>query len=163
MKTIGPLSYLQCRRGLAMWFAVVCIIALTSCAGMGDRVSQPDAAPKNIIILFADGVAPTQWELGLYASRALRNRPFTVTDTVFKQGTLGLMSTYPANAMVTDSAAAASAMSTGHKTNNDMAGVTPDGKAVQSLMEAAKGSSRRIGIVTTATVYDASPAGFAAH
>lgn len=139
------------------------LLALAGCAGTPDRVAADSAVPKNIIIMFADGTAPSQWELGRYASRTLRDRPFVVTDTVFKSGMFGVMSTNPANAMVTDSAAAATAMSTGYKTNNDMAGVTPDGKSVQTLMEAAKASGKRIGIVTTAAVYDASPAGFAAH
>jgi alkaline phosphatase len=92
--------------------------------------AQHYAAPKNIIILFADGAAATQWELGRYTSRELRNRPFAVTDVVFRQGTLGLLTAHSADSPVTDSAAAASAMSTGHKTNNGMAGVTPDGKPV---------------------------------
>jgi alkaline phosphatase len=92
--------------------------------------AQHYAAPKNIIILFADGAAATQWELGRYTSRELRNRPFAVTDVVFRHGTLGLLTTHSADSPVTDSAAAASAMSTGHKTNNGMAGVTPDGKPV---------------------------------
>src|SRR4051812_22115740 len=42
--------------------------------------------PKNIIVLFADGVAATQWEFGRYSSRALRNAGFAVTDVVFQSG-----------------------------------------------------------------------------
>src|SRR5689334_2291259 len=71
------------------------------------------AAPKNIIVLFADGTAATQWELGRYASRLLRNQPFAPTDVVFRQGVLGLLSTNSADSAVTDSAAAATAMSIG--------------------------------------------------
>jgi alkaline phosphatase len=139
------------------------LLALAGCTGTPDREGSGAPAPRNVIILFADGAAATQWELGRHASRLLRNRPFAVTDVVFDRGSLGLMFTHPANAIVTDSAAAASAMSTGYKTDNDMAGVTPDGKPVQTLMETAKARGKRIGIVTTAAVYDASPAAFAAH
>jgi hypothetical protein len=46
------------------------------------------AAPKNIIIVFGDGAAATQWEFGRYTSRALRDKPFAVTDVVFKTGVL---------------------------------------------------------------------------
>jgi alkaline phosphatase len=119
--------------------------------------------PKNIIILFADGAAATQWEFGRYSSRLLRKQPFVTTDVVFRQGALGLLATTPANAIVTDSAAAATAMSTGVKTNNFMLGVTPDGKPVETLMEAARKAGKRIGLITTATIYDASPAGFSVH
>ena len=137
---------------------------LLVCACSGVPVSQEAVAtPKNIIILFADGAASTQWELGRYSSRALRNRPFAVTDVVFKDGVLGLLSTHSADSPVTDSAAAATAMSTGFKTNNGMAGVTPDGKPARVVMEAAKARGKGIGIVTTATVYDASPAAFSTH
>ena len=141
------------------------LLLVTSCAEL--RISQSAAetavAPKNIIILFADGAASTQWELGRYTSHAMRNRPFVVTDEVFKNGALGLMSTHSAVSPVTDSAAAASAMSTGYKTNTDMVGTTPDGKPAQVIMEIAKARGKRIGLVSTAAVHDASPAAFSTH
>lgn len=121
------------------------------------------AAPKNIIILFADGAAPTQWELGRYASRVLRNQPFVVTDRVFRDGSLGLLSTHPAGVYVTDSAAGASAMATGFKARNGAVSVTPDGGRPRTVMEAAKQAGKRIGLVTTAQIYDASPAAFSVH
>jgi len=120
-------------------------------------------APKNVIILYGDGAAGTQWELGRYTSRALRGKSFVITDVVFREGALGLMSTYSADSMVTDSAAAGTALSTGHKTNNGMAGVTPNGDRVRTVMEAAKARGKRIGLVTTAEIYDASPAAFSVH
>ena len=144
------------------WIVALGIALLSGCASL---MPQPEAArtPKNIIILFGDGAAATQWELGRYSSRVLRDRPFAITDVVFSEGDLGLLTVHSADSFVTDSAAAASAMSTGHKTNNGMAGVTPDGKNVRTLMEAAKARGKRIGLVTTAPVHDASPAAFAAH
>src|SRR5262245_37977917 len=67
----------------------------------------PVPAPKNVIIMFADGAAPTQWEFGRYSSQVLRKQPFVTTDVVFREGALGLMITTPHGAFVTDSAAAA--------------------------------------------------------
>lgn len=121
------------------------------------------AAPKNIIIMFADGAAPTQWELGRYASRVLRNQPFVVTDRVFRDGALGMLSTHPSDLFVTDSAAGASAMATGMKVQNGAVSVTPDGSRPRTVMEAAKQAGKRIGLVTTAQIYDASPAAFSVH
>ncbi|HEV2008496.1 MAG TPA: alkaline phosphatase [Burkholderiales bacterium] len=138
-----------------------CALVVTGCAGI--PAGGNAQAPKNIIIMFADGAASTQWELGKYSARHLRNESFAVTDVVFREGTLGMLSTHPANALVTDSAAAATAMSTGSKTNNDMIGMTPDGKPLRTLMETAKASGKRIGLVTTSTVHDASPAAFSVH
>jgi alkaline phosphatase len=121
------------------------------------------APPKNVIVLYADGAAATQWEFGRYSSRALRNADFAVTDTVFHQGTLGFLTTHPHEAFVTDSAAAASAMSTGVKTTNGAIAVGPDGTPVRTAAEVARAHGKRIGLVTTAEVYDASPAAFSVH
>jgi alkaline phosphatase len=135
--------------------ALLVFAAGTACAD--------EAKPKNIIILFADGVAATQWELGRYSARALHNRSFAATDVVFKDGVLGLLSTDPRDAFVTDSAAAASAMSTGVKVDNFAVSMTPDGKAHRTIMEAAKAAGKKVGLVTTAEIYDASPAAFSVH
>jgi alkaline phosphatase len=150
------------RRALAVALAGVAL-ALAGCASTGDSPAQAAQQPKNIIILFADGAALTQWEFGRYSSHQLRKQPFAVTDTVFKQGTLGLLMTHSANSMVTDSAASATAMSTGVKTDNFMVGVTPDGRPLTTLFEAAKAAGKRTGLVTTAEIYDASPAAFSVH
>ncbi len=119
--------------------------------------------PKNIIIMFADGATATQWELGKYSARQLFNESFTVTDVVFRKGELGMLSTHPLDAYITDSAAAASAMSTGYKVNNFAVSMSPDGKPYKTVMEAAKAAGKRLGLVTTAMVYDASPAAFSVH
>lgn len=147
-------------RGLRQLFLILLGLAAFVAAGMPALAAQQ---PKNVIILFADGAAATQWDFGRQSSRVLRQQGFAATDVVFKEGTLGLLVTSPANAYVTDSAAAGSAMSTGHKVNNGAVAVTPDGKSVPTLMEIAKRNGKRIGLVSTATIYDATPAGFSIH
>ncbi|MGZ8209673.1 MAG: alkaline phosphatase [Burkholderiales bacterium] len=150
------------RRGSVALFALLALLWLAGCAQVAPLGGQA-AAPKNIIIMFGDGAAATQWEFGRYTSRELRSKPFAVTDVVFKTGVLGLLSVHSADSFVTDSAAAATAMSTGYKTNNGMAGVTPDGKPVRTVMEAARESGKRIGLVSTAALHDASPTAFSVH
>lgn len=143
--------------------ALACtVLLLAGCVAKGGTAAG--AHPKNIIILFADGTAPTQWDFGRYSSRVLRGRGFATTDVVFDKGSLGLLITSPANAYITDSAAAASAMSIGAKVNNGAIAVTPDGNASRpTLMETARARGKRIGLVSTATIYDASPAAFSVH
>jgi alkaline phosphatase len=153
---------MQACRALAVALAGVAL-AVAGCASTGDSPANAIRQPKNIIIMFADGAASTQWDFGRYSSKVLRNRPFVTTDIVFRNGTLGLLSTQPSDAYVVDSAAAGSAMSTGHKVNNAAVAVTPDGKEVPTVMEVAKARGKRIGLVTTATVYDATPAAFSLH
>lgn len=145
-------------RRLAACVGVLLALAVSSAVS-----SAASALPKNIIIMVADGTAPTQWDFGRYSSRVLRQQPFATTDIVFRQGVVGLLVTSPHDAYVTDSAAAGSAMATGFKVANGSISVTPDGKSPRTAMEAAKAAGKRIGLVTTATVYDATPAAFAAH
>lgn len=156
----------HCRAAASRCVRVIfhlCMAALLAACAVAPGPPQT-AKPKNIIILFADGAAPTQWDFGRYSSQVLRGRGFATTDVVFQQGALGLMSTQPANAYVTDSAAAASAMSIGAKVNNGAIATTPDGRAaLPTLMASAKARGKRIGLVSTATIYDASPAAFSVH
>jgi len=151
------------RRGVLRGLAAAALaLALSGCpsAPVGEPGSSA-GTPKNIIILFADGAAPVQWDFGRQSSAVLRGQPFATTDTVFRAGTLGLLSTQPHGAYVTDSAAAASAMSTGFKVTNGAVSITPDGRPQRTVMQAARAAGKRIGLVTTATVYDATPAAFA--
>ena len=140
-------------------FAIL-LMALAACSALNAPATSAQA-PRNIIILFADGVAPTQWDFGRYSSRLLRQQPFATTDVVFREGVLGLLTTSPhGTTYVTDSAAAASALSTGAKVTNGSVSVLPDGKPGRTAMQAAKAAGKRIGLITTSTVYDATPAAF---
>ena len=144
--------------GLSIW---MCTLLAASAFTMTPAHAQQ--TPKNIIILFADGAAATQMEFGRYSSELLRGQPFAVTSEVMRHGTLGLMSTLSNNAYVTDSAAAASAMSTGHKTNNGAIATTPQGAAPATLLQDARKQGKKIGLVTTSMLYDASPAAFSVN
>jgi len=150
------------RRSLTATLAAIVVVLLLLVAGPAGPAAAADL-PRNIIIMFADGAAPTQWDFGRYSSRVLRQQPFATTDVVFRQGVMGLLATSPFDAYVTDSAAAASAMSTGSKVRNGAISITPDGSSPRTVMEAAKAAGKRIGLVTTATVFDATPAAFALH
>ncbi len=164
--TIPQIFLLPRRAALRAFAALTVALVIVGCAGAPADAPQAQtqlSAPKNIIILFADGVASAQWEYGRYSSMVLRQQGFVTTDIVFKQGTLGLASTTPVGAFVTDSAAAGTAMSTGVKVVNGAVAMTADGRPLTTAMEVAKASGKRIGLVTTATVYDATPAAFSIH
>jgi alkaline phosphatase len=152
-----PLASPARRYWLALCAAAA--LALAGCASIGGPWQA--AQPRNIIIMIADGAAPAQWDFGKYSSRVLRGQPFATTDVVFKDGALGLLNTSPLGPYVADSASSASAMSTGVKVANGAVSVTSDGKPLRTVMQAARAAGKRIGMVTTATVYDATPAAFA--
>ncbi len=71
--------------------------------------------------------------------------------------------TFSASSPITDSAAAGTALSTGHKTNNGMLGVTPDTTTVTSIARYFKNRGRAVGIVTSVSPDDATPASFYAN
>lgn len=149
--------------GWARFLLGAAVMLLCACASQPVSDTSAAARPKNIIILFADGVAPVQWEFGRYTSRALRNTPLATTDIVFREGVLGLLSTASHDSMVTDSAAAASAMSIGVKVNNGAVSMPPDGSSPRTVMQAAKAAGKRFGLVTTAEIHDATPAAFSVN
>ena len=63
----------------------------------------------------------------------------------------------------TDSAAAATAMATGVKTNDDMVCVGPDGTRLTSIIELAEVLGKKTGSITSVTYCHATPASFLAH
>lgn len=62
---------------------------------------------------------------------------------------VALIKSYSRNNRVTDSAAAGTALATGHKTNNSMLGVLPDSTAVESMMAKAVRRGMATGLVVT--------------
>ena len=76
---------------------------------------------------------------------------------------IGLMQTWAANKLSTDSAAAATAMATGHKTDKGVLGLAPDGRILRSVFERAHAAGLATGMVTTSGLADATPGGFLAH
>lgn len=75
----------------------------------------------------------------------------------------GLMDTASANNIVTDSAAAASAFGCGVRVNNGALNIGPDGRSHEPILVTARRAGKSTGLVTTATVTHATPAGFAAN
>ncbi|WP_258535625.1 alkaline phosphatase [Bacillus sp. 03113] len=113
--------------------------------------------PKNVIIMIGDGMGAGQMEIARLFEHGKEGRLFieSLPYTAF-------VHTYSYNRIVTDSAAAGTALATGHKTNNGMIGVTPDGEEVESLLDLFKKNEKKTGIVTTNSVTDATPAAFTA-
>jgi alkaline phosphatase len=118
--------------------------------------------PRYIFLFLADGAGIPHLEIA--RQYGLLNRESTViSDKIMKEGTLGLMTTHAADSLSTDSAAAATALASGCKANIGALGVCADGTMPKTAMELARERRMRIGLVTTAAVYDASPAAFICH
>lgn len=110
---------------------------------------------KNIIFMIGDGMGLEQISAAWVCNGGKLNLDnFT---------NVGIQRTYSANRLVTDSAAAGTALATGHKTNNGMISMTPDTVAVMSLAEEAIEKGKRAGAAVTCRVNDATPAAFFSH
>lgn len=111
---------------------------------------------KNIIYLIGDGMGLSSVSMMLVESG--------YNPTIFDQAeNVALQKTYSADNRVTDSAASGTALATGHKTNNTFIGCTPDGVAVESLLDVAKTQGKATGVVVTTYLQHATPAAFYAH
>ncbi len=123
--------------------------------------TQAAAAPaRNVILFIGDGMGLEQVKAGgMYAN----GEPNTLSFEAFEH--FAEVTTYSANSSVTDSAAAATAIATGHKVNNDVISVAIPGNRseLQTLLEYAKERGKRTGLVTTVHIEHATPAGFGAH
>lgn len=127
------------------------------------EVKQKNAEIKNVIFLIGDGMGVSYTS----AYRYLKDDPSTneVEPTEFDKYLVGQQMTYPEDPKqnVTDSAAAATAMSAGIKTYNAAIGVDNDGTSVKTVLEAAKEKGKSTGLVATSEITHATPASYGAH
>jgi len=119
---------------------------------------------KNIILLIGDGMGRTHVTAGRERFYGAAGRLTMETAPV-----VGQVSTYASQkdsnqpALVTDSASAATAWSSGVKTYNAAIGVDAYERRVETIMEQAKSAGMRTGNVSTAEITDATPAGMMSH
>jgi alkaline phosphatase len=120
--------------------------------------SAPEKGKKSVILFIGDGMGTSQVTLGRLGAREL-GQPYNLD----RLPVVGLASTRSANNRVTDSAASATALACGVKTNNQMIAQDPAGTPLQTILEVAHASSYGTGLVTTTRITHATPGSFAAH
>jgi len=119
-------------------------------------------APKNVIYMIGDGMGPAFTT----AYRYYKDDPTTkeIETTVFDTMLKGMAHTYPDDhTYVTDSAAGATALSSGHKSYNGAIAVDTAKKPVKTMLEIAKEQGMTTALVATSQINHATPASFAAH
>jgi alkaline phosphatase len=126
-------------------------------------VSGLAAQAKNIILMIGDGMGPSQFGAAwLYSNRVLGKELRMVE--VMKSGRTAYVVNDTADAIVTESAAAATQIACGVRVPARAVGMGPDGKTpCTTVLELAKGKGLATGLVTTSGITDATPAAFAAH
>ncbi len=115
--------------------------------------------PKNVIVMISDGMGPNDMILteknkkGCFDFGLVMN---LIEDT-------GLSTTHSLNADITDSAASATALATGQKTNNGFVGMSAEGENIKNISEIARENGKKVGIVTNDEIVGATPSAFAVH
>jgi len=120
-------------------------------------VPQPQL--KYIFLFIGDGMGSAQIQTASEALTAGGLKPLSFLDFPIK----GSQKTASYDGSVTDSAAAATAISTGKKTINGYLGLDADKNRIETIAEALRNAGRKIGILTTVSLDHATPAGFYAH
>ncbi len=115
----------------------------------------PNGKPKNIVLLIGDGMGLSQISGGIYNS----NKVFQLE----KFPVIGFQKTFSDDNLITDSAASATAMASGVKTNNSAIGIGPDDEPVTTILEEAENKGLATGVVVTSSLVHATPASFIAH
>ncbi len=119
------------------------------------------ANPKYVFLFIGDGMSVPQRMLAEEFSKQIGRGPLTLNSFPMN----ALTRTCSANALITDSAAAATAIACGEKTKNGQLGVTADkSQNLESCaLVAHRDGGKKVGIITSVTINHATPAGFYAH
>ncbi len=110
---------------------------------------------KYIFLFIGDGMGAAQ---RLVTEKALAAKLYMDTLPV-----KALVGTSSCGGGITDSAAAVTAFACGEKTQNAVLGLDHKGKSIESVAEMAKKHGWKVGIVSSAPLNHATPAGFYAH
>lgn len=150
------------RSGLAAAAATSAIAAPHLARSADALLTAPGQKPKRIIHLVSDGMSIGTLTCANLFSEQSRKRPLAwvtlLNSTAAQQA---LMNTRSLNSMVTDSSAASSAWGSGSRVVNGAVNVLPDGQLLTPLYALFADKGWATGLVTTAEITHATPAGFA--
>ncbi|UCF10231.1 MAG: alkaline phosphatase [Candidatus Bipolaricaulota bacterium] len=147
----------SCRRALPVLLALLALLAAALAPAAGTSEAPQSAAA--VILLIGDGMGEAQRTAARWSS--VGSSGDLSMDLLEIQD--GWLKTAPAFGVVTDSAAAATAMATGRKTLNGRIGMDRDGNPLPTILELARDAGKATGLITTVQLTHATPAAFAAH
>lgn len=151
------------------------LIALAVGLLVADAVQAAPTRPaRNVILFIGDGMGvSTITAARLWAQEAAGRRDPNVRLSFERLPQTAFSATYAADNLVTDSAAGATALLAGVKTDNGVVGLSAEAKlgdcasaagtSVRSLGEAAAAAGLAVGVVTDARITDATPAALYGH
>ena len=129
------------------------ILILILCSTV--NIFGQDSKPPNIVMMIGDGMGLSAISSGMYS-----NNNYTSLE---RSEYIGLSKTHSFDDLVTDSAASATAMSSGVKTNNKVIGLDSNDNSVETILEMCIKLGYSTAIVVTSSIVHASPASYYAH
>jgi len=138
------------------------IKSIVAAAALGTMLlCSCEQSPKYIFLMIGDGMGINQARATEIYNEAKGYADPTVNFYNFP--VRSFFTTHATNTLVTDSAAAGTALSTGSKTYSGGMGVDADKNPVESIAEKAMAAGYGAGVVTCVGVNHATPAAFYAH
>jgi len=138
---------------------LLAIVLIVAACGQKQQTATTDTKTKkkakNIILMIGDGMGISQ----VYAAYKVKND----NTAMARCKIIGLVNTSSADELITDSAAAGTAIATGKKTNNGHIGVLPSGEKLKTILEIAEKHGKASGLIATSAITHATPASFIAH
>jgi alkaline phosphatase len=120
---------------------------------------EPEPQLRYIFLFIGDGMSTPQIQAAAEALAAEDRAPLSFVDFPV----CGFAHTNDVNGDVTDSAAAATAIACGQKTESGYLGLDKNGDRLVNFAETLRDEGRKIGILTTVSLDHATPGGFYAH
>ncbi|WP_010093193.1 alkaline phosphatase [Ornithinibacillus scapharcae] len=152
---------------------IAAVVALSSLSFAGynglTEAKTKKKEPTNVIMMVMDGTSTGATSL----ARWYKGENLAMDEIV-----TGAVRTHSAESAITDSAPAATALATGHKSNDKVIGLLPEVvntpgveavdpqdayKPVANVLEGAKLQGKATGIISTSEIQHATPAGFSSH
>ena len=121
------------------------------------QVTEPaqDNEVRNIIFMIGDGMGLEQVSCAWVVNRGKLN--------LDNMSSVGLSRTYCTNALITDSGAGGTALSSGMKTGYSHVGTAPDSTDIPSILVKAQQLGKKTGVAVTCHFADATPCDFCCH
>jgi len=146
------MNTINMKRGLGFVIFLAGLFGIT-----GIHAQSQSEKPRNVILMIGDGMGLSQLSSSYYFMEEDKEPAFSR----FKY--IGLCKTSAGSSPITQSPAAATALSTGYKTYNMAVGVDMDTVIRENIVELVSKKGYMTGVIATSSVTDATPAGFYAH
>ena len=145
------------KRIAAIVLACMSVVGVSGCGKKDKPIILPNIErAKNVILMIGDGMGQDHIRAGeVYNEGKLTMQKFPYSTMV---------ETRSFNAEITDSAAAATALATGVRTNNGYVGLDPvTAEPLETIIDIAASLGKRTGVITTDELTGATPMGFSGH